>query len=186
MPAVASMNNKIISQRDIQQLKKDNRQNKNDITFQVCGESNSWVRPTAAEQKRHLESLNGRYSPEIIEELGGDYWKYNIFAFTEYPGGSGTYDIVQLAGFWQPHDAKYPAKCENYVTELNAGKIARAWTQYHKVVSIKWVNNRYVMQVKPTKKGRQIIQFPRQESLNSLPLTVVNERGQSVSVLFNK
>lgn len=66
-------------------------QSKNSINFKVCYESKTWVRPTASEQKRHLASFNGRYTLEETSELGGDYWKYNIFAFTSFPGGSGTY-----------------------------------------------------------------------------------------------
>lgn len=51
------------------------------------------MRPTTSEQKKHLANFHGRYTPEEITELGGDYWKYNIFAFTSFPGASGTFDL---------------------------------------------------------------------------------------------
>lgn len=156
----------------------------NNISLKICGESDNWVRPTAAEQKTHLTSLN-RYSSEQIKELGGAYWNYSIFAFITYPGGSGTYDITQLSGLWTPQNARHPDDCSNYVKELNAGKIGRVWTLNYKVVSLQWLNNLYVMKVRQVHKGAQVIQFRRQESLSSLPLTVIDEGGKNIPVLFH-
>ncbi|MEH2114346.1 hypothetical protein [Nostoc sp.] len=159
-------------------------QSQDNINFQLCYESNTWLRPIPIEQKRHLASFNGRYSPQEIAELGGDYWKYNIFAFTNYPGGSGTFDLGHRSGLWNTRDTNKPANCGNYVTQLNAGEAAWVWILNYKIVNLKWLNNRYVMQVKQVKQGYQMIQFSRRESLESLPLKVINERGQNVSVLF--
>ncbi|GAB1539041.1 hypothetical protein NUACC21_17060 [Scytonema sp. NUACC21] len=153
-----------------------------EIKFKICSESTTWTRPTAAEQRKRLQS-SGRYSSEDIEQLGGDYWKKNIFSFTRFPGDSGNYDIANLSGLWKVQNATYPSKCDNYVNELNSGKIAGVWVLHHKVVNIKWVGNRYVMLVKPTGQGTQFIQFPRRERLESLPLRVVNESGKKVEVL---
>ncbi len=47
-------------------------QSQNNINFKLCYESKTWLRPTPAEQKRHLGSFNGRYTPKEIAELGGD------------------------------------------------------------------------------------------------------------------
>lgn len=161
-------------------------QSQNNINFKVCYESKTWIRPTPGEQKTHLTRFNGRYTPEEIAELGGDYWKYNIFAFTTFPGGSGNVDIGQRAGLWTPQDSNNTKKCNDYVTQLNSGKTGAVWILNYKIVSLKWLNNRYILQVKQTKQGWQQIQFPRRESLESLPLTVMNERGQNVPVLFYK
>jgi hypothetical protein len=159
-------------------------QSQNNINFKVCYESKTWIRPTPAEQKTHLVSFNGRYTPEEIAELGGDYWKYNIFAFTSFPGGSGNFDIGHRSGLWTSQDSNNTKKCNDYVTQLNSGKTGAVWILNYKIVSFKWVNNRYILQGKQTKQGWQQIQFSRRESLESLPLTVMNERGQNVPVLF--
>ncbi len=72
------------------------------------------------------------------------------------------------------------------MTQLNSGKTGAVWILNYKIVSLKWVNNRYILQVKQTKQGWQQIQFSRQESLESLPLTAVNEHDKNVPVLFYK
>ncbi|AFZ24624.1 hypothetical protein Cylst_2405 [Cylindrospermum stagnale PCC 7417] len=165
-----------------QELKQTNRRNPNEIPFKVCGESNTWKRPTAAEQRKHLQSLS-RYSPAEIEQLGGNYWKFNIFSFINYPGGSGSFDLINRTGLWQLKNPTRPVRCDNYIAELNAKKIAGVWVFSHKIVNIEWVGGRYVMQVKQTKQGAQVIQFPRRETLQTLPLTVVNQNGKKVAVL---
>jgi len=161
-----------------------NAQPQKDIKFKVCGETDTWTRPTAIEQRKHLIDLKPRYPQEIINQLGGEYWKYNIFAFITYPGGSGTYDIEQLSGLWKPQKVRYAANCDDYVIELNAGKIARIWTLNYKVINIKWINRHYIMQVKHMKQGGQVIQFSRQEKYKSLPLNVIDDRDNQVRVLF--
>ncbi|MBD1921497.1 hypothetical protein H6F77_10380 [Microcoleus sp. FACHB-831] len=155
-----------------------------EIPFEICGESKTWVRPTATEQRRHLQNMGrGRYSLEVIGELGGDYWTHNIFSFTSYPGGSGTFDITHLSGFWTPQNPSRPSTCDNAITALNSGKLARVWVLNYRVISIKWLANRYVMVVKPTSRGAQIINFSRRERQDLLPLTVVAENGRKVAVL---
>ncbi|MBD2199901.1 MULTISPECIES: hypothetical protein [Calothrix] len=158
----------------------------NNIKFKICSESETWVRPTAAEQKNHLASFNGRYSPEEIAALGGDYWKYKIFAFSSFPGGSGTFDIGHLSGLWKSQDTKKPANCDDYVSQLDAAKSGAALILNYKIVGIKWINNRYIVQVKSIKRCWQQVQFYRRDNSSSLPLIVVDEKGRKVPVLFYK
>ncbi|MBP5973203.1 hypothetical protein HW132_10775 [Brasilonema sp. CT11] len=143
------------------------------------------MRPSNAEQKKHIQKFADRYNQKIVESLGGDYWKYNIFVFTSYPGGSGNFDIGHLSGLWSLKNVIHISKCENDVTNLNSKKIAGIWVLSHTVTNIKWVDNRYVMVVKPTERGVQFLQFYRQENQDKLPLTVVTENGNQVAVLAN-
>ncbi|GAC1451030.1 MAG: hypothetical protein NVSMB70_19740 [Chamaesiphon sp.] len=153
------------------------------IPFEICGESKTWMRPNKVEQKKNLQSMEGRYSSKTIEELGGSYWTHNIFSFTSYAGSSGTYDIRHLSGLWTPQNPTRPSTCDRSITALNAGKIARVWLLLNRVVSIKWLDKHYVIVVQPTHRGVQIINFSRREQQPSLPLTVVTESGSQVQVL---
>ena len=159
----------------------------NSIDFEVCSESDTWTRPTVTEQTRLLLDSK-RYStePKEIEKLlKNPYWKNNLFVFTSYPGGSGTYEINQLSGLWKPFDSRHPIKCDNYIHKLNARKIASIWTLAYKVVSIKWLNKRYLVQVKKVEQGTQVIHFKRRERMKLIPLTIVNEHGQNMPVVFS-
>lgn len=151
------------------------------IPYEICTESKAWVRPTSSQQKAKLQSLK-RYSDEEIRELGGKYWKLNIQSVTHYPGGSGTYDIIHLSGLWTLRDDTHPTNCSSF-SAIDSGKQASVWLLLHKVVSIKWQGNHYVMLVKPTGKGVQVIRFSRKEHQSSLPLTVMTEDGKRLEVL---
>ncbi len=159
------------------------------IRLKICGESLNWKRPTYEEQKKHLLELH-RYSissdPKEIDALlkNEEYWNKDIFAFTTYPGGSGTYEIEQLSGLWAPMDSLFPYRCEKKVTELNDGKVAEIWTLNYKVISVGWNGSRYVMRVKRVSQGTQNIHFPRREHREKLPLSVIDEDGKNVSVAF--
>ncbi|MFH7026840.1 MAG: hypothetical protein ACHBN1_15870 [Heteroscytonema crispum UTEX LB 1556] len=156
-----------------------------EIPLQICGESKTWVRPSATEQKQHLQEMASRFSPEVVKQLGGKYWKHNIFSFTSYPGGSGTFEIKHLSGLWKNPNPTRPSTCDKSLTELNSGKIARIYVLLHQVTKVSWQGNYYVMVVKPTGRGAQIINLPRRESQKILPLKVVNEKGKEVAVLIN-
>jgi hypothetical protein len=152
--------------------------------FQVCLERNAWVRPSLSEQKNHLAS-NGRYSS--ISAEGDDHWKYKVFALTTYPGGSGTYDLGNVSGLWKENKGEKiirSAKCDGYIPKLNAGELASIWLLNYKIVNLTWNGDRYVMRVKNVRKGTQTIHFDRKEKLQSLPLSVIDENGHNVSVLF--
>lgn len=156
-------------------------QSTTNIPFEVCGESKTWVRPTETQQRKHLQSTK-RYSDETIANLGDIYWKNNILSFTKYPGGSGTYDIIQRTGLWTLHNATHPSKCDDFGV-IDSGQKASVWLLLHRVKSINWQGNRYVMVVQPIGSGVQVIRFPRRERQEELPLTVVTEDGKRVKVL---
>jgi hypothetical protein len=153
------------------------------IPFQVCVEAKNWVRPSPAKQKEYLESFK-RYSKKQVEKLGGDYWTNDIFAFINYPGGSGIFDINNLSGIWSLKDGEAikNKQCTS-ISSIESKHKADIWLFTYKPMSIKWVSNSYVMVVKPIQKGIQVIHFDRKENQDKLPLTVVTESGKQVQVL---
>ncbi len=156
------------------------------IPFKVCSESLNWTRPTYEEQKRHLLEIPRRYGSSLkeIETLlrGNEQWNKNIFASTVY-GSSGAYDTAQLSGLWKPAKFFYPNPCNDAIS-INNGKIAEVYALNYKVISVLWNGSQYLISVKTVSEGAQRIHFPRREQRDKLPLSVVDENGQDVSVAF--
>ena len=101
-----------------------NRTTEKNIPFQICSEAKNWVRPSATKQKEYLTGFKSRYSNEQVNTLGGKYWTYNIFAFVNYPGGSGIFDINNLSGLWnlKKGDATENKKC-NPISSIEGNTI---------------------------------------------------------------
>ncbi|MEH2424075.1 MAG: hypothetical protein V7K48_25165 [Nostoc sp.] len=160
-----------------------NRSKAIEVPFKICNSSETWVRPTKAEQMKFLSSMNARYNdltknPERYER----WFSYNIYSFTTF-GGSSFFDYHYLAGLWTP-SGNHEWQCGEFSrNKINTGEIAEVWVLLYRVISIKWVGNHYLMVVKPTKKGLQYIQLSRQEHQDSLPLKVVTEDGSEIKVL---
>ncbi len=154
------------------------------VDFQICAESKNWIRPNSKQQKNHLNSFNSPYDQETINQLGGQFWKYNIMSFTSY-GGSAFFDYTNLSGLWSVKKAsKWQCASEDIIA-INDGKKARIWVLSHQVISINWDGNKYIMTVKPTKKGVQVIHLNRSEQNEFLPLKVFTENGKKIPVLPN-
>lgn len=156
-----------------------------DIPFDVCGEVQSWVRPTRAAQLKKLQSLP-RYASnqtsQPVKSLSQRFWQQDVFSFTQY-GLSLRMEPIYLSGLWTVEDTLW--KCYNAatITQLNAGKTAEVWVLSHRVTRIQWTGKQYVMTVQPARTGVQFIQFPRRESRSSLPLKVVTDRGAKLNVV---
>ncbi|MBD1879765.1 hypothetical protein [Coleofasciculus sp. FACHB-T130] len=146
------------------------------ITFNICSESQTWVRPAETEQIRKLQSLK-RYGDLASVRAAQTRWaSYSVLGFTRY-GGSAFYDYNYLSGLWTIQDAT-PWKCGVSRAGSNSGQIAEVWLFQHRLVRIEWQGERYVMVAEPTQRGVQVVQFARVERQSSLPLKVVDERGQ--------
>ena len=150
------------------------------IQFQICSESQSWVRPTETEQIARLKSLP-RY---VGHEVNSRFWTDNIFLFTSY-GLSARHEPTYLSGLWKiPTDTIL--KCyepQGGTKKINDSQLAEVWLLQHKVIRIEWQDNRYVMVVAPVEKGVQFIQFPRVERQFPLILKVVAENGTELASL---
>ncbi|MEH2312047.1 MAG: hypothetical protein V7K35_11735 [Nostoc sp.] len=161
-----------------------NRSKAIEVPFKICNSTETWVRPTKAEQMKFLrENMSARYDDLTKNPEPYERWlSYNIYSFTIY-GGSSFFDYHYLAGLWTPSDNLVWQCDESSRHKINTGEIAEVWVLLYRVISIKWVGNHYLMVVKPTKKGRQYIQLSRREHQDSLPLKVVTEDGSEIKVL---
>jgi hypothetical protein len=156
-----------------------------DIPFKVCGEAQTWARPTQADQAKKLQSLpryeGNRASPEL-KALSQRFWQQEIFSFTQY-GLSLRMEPIYLSGLWTVEDTLWKCYDSTDVTQINAGKIAEVWVLSHRVTRVQWTGEQYVMVVQPAQSGVQFIQFPRRESRSTLPLKVITEKGTKLNVV---
>lgn len=157
-----------------------------EIPFKICTGSKTWVRPTREEQIAELQPSKryGDVTQGESRKLFESYWSHKIFSFTSF-GNSAFQDYRRLAGLWNLSDTKDALtwQCGGKSNAINAKEITEVWIMYHQIISIKWVGNHYVMVVSPTQRGVQVIQFPRREHRDSLPLIVITESGNKVPVM---
>ncbi|MFB8788085.1 MAG: hypothetical protein U7123_04390 [Potamolinea sp.] len=155
-------------------------QSSREVQFQVCSESQTWVRPNEAEQEARLNSLS-RYANREYRQ--SKFWTDNIFLFTSY-GLAARHEPVYISGLWKIGDEAL--KCyqsEGITQKINSGQIAEIWLLQHKVKKIEWQNGRYVMVVAPVQKGAQFINFSRVERQYPLNIKVVSENGTELANL---
>ncbi|HIK27238.1 MAG: hypothetical protein N3E45_06135 [Oscillatoriaceae bacterium SKW80] len=156
-----------------------------DIPFEICNEDENWERPSESEQIRQLQILP-RYSSELnrepLKSLWQTFWNQNIFSFKSY-GLSARQEPIYLSGLWTIIGSIWSCYDANRIAKLNSGESAEVWILLHRVISIKWTGDRYIMVVKPTKKGVQMIQFWRKEHQAHLPLQVITDSGEELKVV---
>ncbi len=162
-----------------------NNRQATDISFEICSESETWERPSETEQIRQLQS-QPRYGSELnrepLKSLSQTFWNQNIFSFKSY-GLSARQEPIYLSGLWTIVETIWNCYDANRIAKLNSGESAEVWVLLHRVVSIKWTGDRYVMVVKPTTRGVQLIQFSRKERQASLPLQVITDSGKELKVI---
>ncbi len=160
------------------------------IAFEVCSASPAWVRPESKVQKQHIQST-GRYSDaktnREIQNLTQQFWSRNVILFGSY-GLSARVDPIYLSGLWTIPNTldSISNKCydsRQRIVDLNSGKIAEVWLLLHKVKSVKWLDNRYVMVVQPTNQGAQFIQFRRVEQQPIPLLQIITEDGKELELI---
>lgn len=156
-----------------------------DIPFEVCGEAQTWTRPTQAEQTKTLRSLpryGGDLADPALKALSQRFWQQDIFSFTQY-GLSLRMEPIYFSGLWTVQDTLWKCYDSTSVAQINAGKTAEVWVLAHRVTRLQWTGEQYVMVVQPAPTGVQFIQFPRRESRSILPLKVITEKGTKLTVV---
>jgi len=156
-----------------------------DISFEVCGEAQNWIRPTQADQLKKLQSLPryaGNPASRPLQSLTQRFWRQDVFSFTQY-GLSLRLEPIYLSGLWTVQDTLWKCYNSTSVTQINAGKTAEVWVLSHRVTRIQWTGEQYIMTVQPAQTGVQFIQFPRREARSSLPLKVITEKGTKLTVV---
>ena len=147
------------------------------IPFEICGESTTWIRPAEEEQKAKWWNF-GRYA-------GGDEkvikypWTHNFFVV--YGNASVEYDIINLSGLWTlAGDIR--SKCiepdrQDAILKLQKAEV---WVLLHRVKAIRRVGTDYYIVVEPAGRGVQFIQFARPKQQIPLTFHFVTEDGQEI------
>jgi hypothetical protein len=147
------------------------------IPFEICGESTTWIRPTEEEQKAKWWDF-GRYAggnDEVIKYP----WTHDFFV--AYGNASGEYDIINLSGLWTLA-GEVRSKCiepdrQDAILKLEKAEV---WVLLHRVKSVRRVGTDHYITVEPTEKGGQFVQFARPEQQVPLTLHFVSESGQEL------
>lgn len=158
-----------------------------DIPFEVCAEATDWTRPSPQEQAQELQKLP-RYATELDREplrsLYQRLYNQSVFSFTAY-GISLRLEPLYFSGLWTVQSVLRGCYNPDRIARLNNGQLAEVWLLMHRVISLQWEGDRYVMLVEPTSQGVQFIQFPRLEHEAILPLQVLTREGLSLDVFSN-
>lgn len=157
-----------------------------EVSFEVCADVADWQRPSEDEQSKQIGS-DARYS-EALSDAGdplkresSQFWDHQIISFTTY-GLSARMEPVNLSGLWTVADDLWSCYDPETTVAINEGDRAETWLLNHRISSIEWQGDRYVMTVEPADAGVQVVQFARVDQLASLPLEVVTADGESVAV----
>lgn len=151
------------------------------IPFEICGESTTWIRPTEEEQKAKWWD-NLRYAGAADEVIQYP-WTHNFFV--AYGHASLDYDLENLSGLWTlASDVR--SKClepERQDAILKLEK-AEVWLLFHRVKDLRRTGSDYYIVVSPAEKGVQFVQFARPVEKVPLTLHIVTEKGQEVEKII--
>lgn len=127
-------------------------------TFDVCSESATWTRPTAAVQQR--VSTDRRYLGKDGQPvpLARYCWQQNFFVFSDVSASIETL-FRRLTGLWSA--AATLAQCDHdALARLRARQSVEMWLIYHRVTGLELGAGVVTVHVAPQDKGFQIINVP--------------------------
>jgi hypothetical protein len=155
------------------------------IAAEICLDLPDWQRPSEGVQFKQLEAMP-HYGPALEEaplaELSKAWWSHEIFSFTTY-GLSARTDPLYLSGLWSAMDEIWACYSGDQGEQINQGERAELWLLHHRLAGLEWQGGEYRVIVEPVETGLQLVQFPRRERGEQLPLTVVTTAGQSLAVM---
>lgn len=159
-------------------------ENSSAVEFETCAAVADWQRPNAEEQSKHLEK-DARYAMAIEDDsskaASSQFWDRQVVSFTTY-GLSARMEPVNLTGLWTVDAEMQNCYTPETTQAINEGDRAEAWLLNHRIKSLVWEGDRYVMTVEPTATGMQVVQFERDEQMAALPLEVVTTDGKAIAV----
>ncbi len=128
------------------------------VSFQVCGESQDWVRPPKDQQRSKWWS-NPRY--QNARENYVEYpWTHNFFVV--YGTSDLEFDLANLSGLWSlPGNVRKSCVSRPNLESVLKLEKAELWVLLHRVKEIRFLNGEYIVIVEPTRTGAQFVQFPR-------------------------
>ncbi len=155
------------------------------IAATVCAHLPDWQRPSEVAQTKQLEAMP--YYGEALDSdplaaLAKAWWNHEIFVFTTY-GLSARTDPLYLSGVWTAIDDTWDCYSGDQPEQINQGELAEMWLLHHRLVGLEWQDDEYLVTVEPTGSGLQLVQFPRRERGQRLPLSIVTTTGQALAVM---
>ncbi|HSM84331.1 MAG TPA: hypothetical protein VLS96_21760 [Nodosilinea sp.] len=155
------------------------------LTTEVCVSLPNWQRPSEYAQTKQLESMP-RYGTALdtdpLAEMAKTWWSHEVFSFTTY-GLSARTDPLYLSGVWTALDDTWSCYDGDQPEQINQGELAELWLLNHRLVSLEWQDNQYVVTVEPTGAGLELVHFSRQERDPELPLSVITTAGEPLAVM---
>ncbi|WOD37854.1 hypothetical protein [Nodosilinea sp. E11] len=157
------------------------------IAATICVNLPDWQRPSEHAQLKQLETMP-RYGNDLdlqndpLVDIAKDWWSHDVFSFTTY-GLSARTDPLYLSGVWTALENTWDCYNGDQAEQINQGDLAEIWLLHHRLVNLAWQDNQYVATVEPGEAGLQLVQFPRQESSQGLPLSIITTTGQALAVM---
>ncbi|MDB9422277.1 hypothetical protein PN467_17625 [Microcystis aeruginosa CS-563/04] len=145
-------------------------QSAKNVPFEVCFNSDTFVRPTVTEQVNIYKKV-GRYSdlnitPQVV--TSNPLWTENFRVWTS-KGDFGALligDTKLHSGLWVLRDPKNTENdpvfdCTYKLLEFKDKSLTKItlWFMFYKVKTLQWNNNRFSVVVEPRNKGFQAIVF---------------------------
>ncbi|MEB3313601.1 MAG: hypothetical protein VKL98_05595 [Cyanobacteriota bacterium] len=155
------------------------------LSVDLCLDLPTWQRPSRQLQDKQLQALpdyglgieDGSLSATLKT-----WWTHQIFAFTTY-GLSARTDPLYLSGLWTAMEATWSCYAGDQPDRFNQGQLAELWLIQHRLLGIEWRDHQYIVTVEPSQSGLQLVQFPRQETAATLPLSLISSTGERLPVL---
>jgi hypothetical protein len=158
------------------------------VPFEVCFNSDTFVRPSEREQINLIRRNSHRIGTNTTdaEILDDGRWKSDILTFSEYYGASGGGDLILFSGVWSVDGID---KCSDKFSETNSIGRPNPQTQVrlfkYKLKQIKWTNNKYIFVVEPRNKGLQILHYRKTRqhlaSNKPFPIEIIDTKGNSLA-----
>lgn len=159
------------------------RENRPEVN--LCVDLPDWQRPSEQAQRKRLAEMDRYHSlmeDETLLVMLKDWWNHEAFWFTTY-GLSARTDPHYLSGIWAALDHIWECYDGEQPQQINQGNLAELWLINHRLVTLQWQDNRYLVTVEPSTSGLQLLQFERQENFASLPITLMTPDGQEIAVM---
>jgi hypothetical protein len=155
------------------------------VDFEVCADVENWQRPSEADQAKRLDD-NGRYGEALtsgsLKRSSTLFWDHQVISFTTY-GLSARVEPENFSGVWTAIDEMASCYQPEQTVAINEGDRAETWLLNQRISDLQWEGDRYVMTVEPASTGLQVVHFDRVDTAANLPLEVVTNTGDNVTVV---
>jgi hypothetical protein len=150
-----------------------------DVPYDICLKAKTWLRPTEMEQRQQVWH-DPRYGPEEMQKTLPQWTE----DFLVYDGGADEQGkFIDWAGFWTAAGQitqKQDGLCQHRQADVSLlGQQEEVWLKYHRLISLKRLDNTVVFVVEPQTRGFQAIDFLRQGA-DTLQLIFVNSDGREI------